>query len=446
MKQYVVGVLLSCLVMTQSFAMDGNHFYRAQLLHGLPRKVSSKIKTSLAVRYAEGEGTRSYGPASTRGSLLSVHGAFDLTRLGTNLNDFTSKVATAAKWNPTGGGTFLNRGTITGANDGLFDVDGKFTTANLSLHLQQTLFSGFYLQAYVPFSKLELKDIKLKNRGAATVNGVDMATFISTELPTILQENGIKGGLTAPMKKMGLGDPVISGGWEGSTKRLASMVTDVAGYMQVGISLPAAASRKAHYIFDLPRGNNGHFGFVGRGAAEACFFGLVTLGAQVGSTTFLGATQTVRLKTDKAQSGWIGLTPAQVKEDLGSIWDLGGYVSVDKIIKGLRAMVGYSVTRQEATRYQVRDGDYLKTFIAAQAALNPAVLVSQDDYANSDDRLKPWEMQTLHAAIRMDICKLLNTSFDALLGLEAAIPLGGKRAWHVPLFGGTLGASLTFQF
>jgi hypothetical protein len=125
---------------------------------------------------------------------------------------------------------------------------------------------------------------------------------------------------------------------------------------------------------------------------------------------------------------------------------LGGYVSIDKLVTGLRAMVGYSLTRQERTHYAVRDAQYLKTFIDAQRAANPPVLISQDDYANSDSRLKAWEMQAFHAAIQMDTQELFDTAFSGLARIEIAVPLAGKRALKTTMVGGTIGASLVLNY
>ncbi len=424
-------------------AADGQHFYRTSFLQKLPKRVAAGSTTTVALRVAEGRSHSSFDPAGKTSPLLNVIGATDLVRLGSNITDFTGKPETANKWDSSKPFADL---TGIGPKDGLFDIEGKFRTSSVSFHLQQSLFSGFYVQVGAAVSRLVLSNIELKHLGAATVKGVPIANFLATGLPAILNENGFEGGMPTERKKTVWQDPVVSGGWAGSTKRLAPLVSDAAGYMEVGVSLPTAPRKNANRLFDFAAGNNGHFGLVGRVGAEACLLGLVTLGAQAGSTTFIDAMQTVRLATDKAQNGWVALTKARVKEELGSLWDLGGYVSIDKLVTGLRAMVGYSLTRQERTHYAVRDAQYLKTFIDAQRAANPPVLISQDDYANSDSRLKAWEMQAFHAAIQMDTQELFDTAFSGLARIEIAVPLAGKRALKTTMVGGTIGASLVLNY
>ncbi|NDD54886.1 hypothetical protein EBZ39_13650 [bacterium] len=442
MKRYSLCVMLSTLLCSGLSALDTQQFYRSGFVHAVPRQVPNQPTASLEVRLGSGSAHRSFGPHERKTGLFNAHGPFDVVRLGQNLQDLTSKPVTARYWGAAGR-PFDDLSTLQ-PGDGLVEVSGNFHTTTVDIALKQTLFSGFYAEALVPCSELKVHGVSLKNIGSGTVKGVPMnTTFLNTDLPAILAENGLK-GLSGVTRDMGVADPILSLGWEGFAKRVAAEVSEAGGYLQVGVSLPAASGKDHHQIFDVPRGYNGHVGFLGRGAAEACLWGVITVGVQAGVHNFLHLNRDVRLKTDKAQNGWILLEQARVKEDLGSLWDVGGYLSLNNAIKGVRALVGYHFTRQEETRYQVRDANYLKTYIAQQALNN--VFISKDDFANSDTRLNAWEAHVMQLALRFDSSELVQTAWSVQAAIEYNYPLFGRNAWVTPMVGGTLGASLSFNF
>ncbi len=453
MKRFFLLVVACCVLAPGVMAVDTHVFYRAGLMPDMPRHYSGSTKNDdktqpiqVVLRVASGSTRDAFDGHEKKTALFNAHGAFDVLRLGNNLQDLTGKQETSSLWNPTTGTWRANELTALSASDGKIVYSGRFSTTDVSLIGQVPLFSGLYAQACVPFSKLTVDSIAFKNQGASTVKNINIDTFMKTTLPLVLAENGIN-PIGDIRRDLSIGDPVLSVGWEGYSARLAPLVTEVAGYMQLGVSLPVADSAKQSVVFDLPHGYNGHLGCIGRGAIEANFFDWVTLGVQAGSSIFFPDRRDVPLKTDKAQNGWIVLEKVRVKEDFGSQWDVGGYLCITKIVKGLRALVGYTFTRQEATTYVVKDGNYLKDYRAAQLALpDGAVFVSQDDYANSDTRLQGWESQVLRTALQVNTAEMFGSSLGALAGIEYNIPILGKYSWATDMTAGSLGCSFVLNF
>ena len=442
MKRVIVGALVSCVVASGLQALDTQAFYRAGLMQRLPALKEQK-PVQIALRVASGSTRDAFDGHEHKVPLFSAYGKFDLLRLGTGLDasDLVSKTTTNAFWGSSGHWADLSSGV--GELDGKVDVSGRFVTTDVALTAKVPVFFGLYAEALLPFSKLTIDNIKITNRGAATVKSRRMDDFINTSLPLILAENGLTSLTKTIVHDLSIADPVLALGWEGYAARLAPLVTEVAGYVQLGLSLPAASGKDQAMPLDIARGYNGHVGCLGRAAAEAQFFDCVTLGVQAGSSIFFPDRRQVRLKTDIQQQGWLQLKKVTVKEDYGSIWDIGGYVGVAKIVTGLRALVGYSFTRQEVTTYTVKDADYLKDKVAAAHAELP---VSVDVYANSDQRLRGWEQHVMRMALQVDTGEMFNTAIGGLVRLEYSIPVLGKYSWATDMVAGSLGCSFVWNF
>lgn len=456
MKRLMLLAAASCMVVPGVLAIDTQLFYRAGLMPDLPRHFAKKSPAQVSVRAASGSTHTSFDGHENKTALFNANGAFDLLRLGSNLDnlDRATMPQTFAFWHPTTGywgSTALATpaGKALSANDGKVVYGGNFTITDASVQAQVPVMYGLYVQAFVPFSKFTVSNIKPTILGATDPLGQNMANFITTSLPLILKEHGIQ-PITDVRRSWDIGDPVLSLGWEGYSARLAPLVTEVAGYMQFGLSLPAASAKDPNVIFDLPRGHNGHLGCIGRGALEANLFDYLTVGVQAGSSVFFHARRNVRLKTDLNQNGWIALEKVRVSEDYGSLWDLGGYVGVNKLVKGLRALVGYTFICQERTSYDVRDAGYLATKIEAERqkaiASQPYEFVLPNHYADSDSRLQGWETHVVRAAVQVNTAEMFGSGLGVLASVEYNLPVLGKYSWTTDMIAGSLGCSFSLNF
>lgn len=449
MKRYLCLVVSSVVFLSRVYGFDMPTAYRPACVQLQPRAVPERVTTDVSVRWSHGLAHSSFGGSDKRTALFNAHGAFNLLALGNNLNqiDPIKQPVTHNLWGAAPAGTLRPAVLpVLQPNDGQFVVAGRYRTTGGDVLLKQTLLHGLYAHAYVPFKSYTIDNVAFKNLGASVVRGVNMDTFVTDRLPAVLNEQGLAG--IDGSKRQGFGDPVISLGWEGFSAEMSDILSNVAGYAQIGVSLPAAKKRNPDQIFELPLGYNGHIGAVGRVALEACFFKAITVGVQAGSTTFLRENMDVRLHTDittdHAQNGWIVLQKAHVKEDLGSLWDLGIYLKADKLVKGVAATVGYAYSKQEQTSYKVNDTAYLKAYVAAQVAANS--FISQNYYANSDSRLKGWNMQTLFGALSVNTREAFGTSVGLLCSLEYNYPIAGKYTWVTGVAAGTAGFSVMYNF
>lgn len=461
-KRVFTRIATVCMISACTFlsvqAFDMPSFYRAPLFQ---TEATSKVKnwtTVLSARLAYGQTSDSFDKDEETTKLFNDRGAFDLLRLGLNIEDIASKPTTNIYWGT--GGLFENPydTTIFEPNDGKFKCGGEFTITELDLDLKQNLMWGFYAHLYVPFKDLKIDKIEEKNLGRGVVNTVNMDDFVKTDLPKILEENGLK-KITPSFKDSGCGDVALSVGWQGYSHKLLGFLSSAGGLVQCGVVIPAASRQDVTKVFSLPLGYNEHVGIVSRLAAEVTVSNMFALGIQAGSTIFFKDNRDIFLKTEKQQNGWIFLQKARVKEDLGSFWDAGGYIKANLFVKGLDFLIGYSFSKQERTSYEVNDSNYLKTaqaeILAQLQGADPVhigtdapniMLISQNDYANSDARLGGWEIQTIHLVAQYDMSEAIKGGWGPLFKLEFNCPIWGKYSWATWTVAGTLGFTVTFNF
>jgi hypothetical protein len=417
------------------------------------QNVTQKVKnwtTEVSVRVGTGSTYDSFNDHEEKKSLFSGTGPFNLVRLGTNLDDITSKPVTNEFWGTNG--TFTNLTNLEEL-DGKALFGGRFRATEFDLCILQNLFWGFYVHVFVPYKDYHIDRIATKLLGSPTVNGVSMETFLNVDLPLILKENGLK-RYDAPFKKSEIADGSFSVGWHGYKNDLCGMVSSLGGLLQLGAIAPFAANNEVNTVFAIPLGYDHQPGVLGRIAAEVGFWNIFKLGAHFGSLTFFRKNKKLRLKTDKHQNGWIILEKSKGSVDFGSFWEVGGYIKIDQLVKGLAFIVGYSFVKQERTKIHVKDHEYLETL--RKDAFDPNIvyigtngpnvrLFSQDSYANSDRRLHGWDMQTLHLVASYDMSYAIKGGWGPLFKVEYSYPIVGKHCWTTDFIAGSLGFTVSLS-
>ena len=184
-KYRLVALIIVCIT-TPVRGIDLPTWYRGSIFQGLPRTDIRDWTAQLEVQYSQGTSGGSRNDRERQTNLLNVHGAFDFTRLGFNLDGLTA-VSKPKTWqhlrnvnsdeadNPpfVGFGTqdlgefaeFASNDECTLPHTGIFGVDGKLLTSQIDFVYTQNLFSGFYAQLYVPIRRVRLSDITLKHLG-----------------------------------------------------------------------------------------------------------------------------------------------------------------------------------------------------------------------------------------------------------------------------------------
>lgn len=444
---------LSLLVFINVQGFDVPTRYRTPLFQP---DVTKKIKnwaTEFFVRFGSGSTSESFHGDGDTTELFNDHGPFDVVRLGIGLEDITTKPVTNNYWGV--GGTFSQLDTLK-PTDGKVIFGGHFDITQIDFVMRQNLFWGLYAHIYAPYKSIEIDKISTRNIGAANVLGVNIDEFLSPkgDLPIILSENGLE-PFNKPFKESEFSDIVVSLGWHDYKADLECLVTSLGGYMQGGCLIPCASEQDLNKVFAIPLGYNQHTAIVGHGALEVGLWNVFKLGAQGGAIIFFKTDRSVRLKTNKLQNGWIILEKSRAAVEPGTVWNAGGYFKVDQLVKGLAFIIGYSYTKQEETTVHVKDAQYLKT--VRQNALDPntvfiaenapnAILISQDDVANSDLRLDGWTTQALHFLASYDMSEAIKGGWGPLFKLEYNYPIIGSFSWKTSYFAGSIGFSVAFNF
>lgn len=437
----VVGVCVS----TTAIAFDQPTQFRAPFLNEIISENRNDWVSTLSARIATGSTRDAFNAHEQKKPLFNAYGPCKLAHLGLGLQNVAdaSRPQTSALWS--GAGRFADPSNInTATTHGDAEFAGHFKVRECDVIMQQNLMWGLYVQGYLPCKEYKIDSIVAKNVGAATVNTVNMATFIRDTLPEVLKENGFV-PYDKAWSKTGFGDAIVSLGWHGTTDSLEGLVSRISGFMHIGGLIPTGARRDENVIFAVPLGSNGHWGVVTRAAGELEVWNSFSLGAQVGSTLFFSKMHTMRLHTDrlKKQNGWIALEKGRADVDQGSMWDAGAYVKVGgNFVKGLALVIGYSFVNQEDSHVHVKDAAFLKDVITQQAALAQPNFVSQDDVANADNRFNSWQTQTLHCSLQYQP----SLKVSPLFKIEYAHPVVGKYSWATAMTSGTLGLSMDWGF
>jgi hypothetical protein len=256
--------ILSCSLFISSFlfqslpALDVPVFYRTPYFQGQPAASVDDWAVFLKAHYAQGSTCKSWNSHSKRSSLFSSHGFFDIGKLGLNQDNLIKLPLTNAQW---GAGAPLANGPAIPV-----EFTGKFRLQEFDVTWRQNLFSGFFAHVSLPFKELKLNDIGFINHGEAIVSGVNVDNFLNNQLDPILKENGLA-PVKTPFKKSGVGDLVITGGWQGETETDVSFIDRLSGLLQAGLLVPLAGKRDINRVFALPLGHDQYLGALGARAA-----------------------------------------------------------------------------------------------------------------------------------------------------------------------------------
>ena len=441
--------IFSCLSHA-ALALDFTTFYRSSMMQDIPIKGDeTNWQTSLYVVGLGGSTWDSFNSDGHKRPLYDAHGYFDLTRLGTNVED---KTATMLKyWSVNDDGTaYFDTPNLPdpSSNDGKYSFSGKFQTLECNVRLRQNIVYGFYLHAFLPLKELKLTNIAGENKGSIVVNGIPMETFYTGDLKTILNDVGLR-PLTDSYKSSGIGDVTIGAGWQGFIDKLPKGIfTSFSGFFELGGAMPTATERDPNRVFAIARGFNHEWMAYFRANIQAGFWDVFNVGLEFGSTMIIRDTKHIRLQTDKDQNGWIKLQYGKALVDPGSLWDVGCYIQAgEKLMHGFSIIVGYTYTMQETTHLEIRDNDVLSTYAANQLAIKPyGNFVSKDDIINSDKNLLRWDAHLLHFVAQCDVGALTSSWIKPLIRLEYDIPVVGKYSWATDIFSGTAGVRMDWKF
>ena len=428
--------------------------YKSGSLNMTPRKNSDNWITTVDVRYGQTETRDGFNANSERTSALDIFGRTDLTRLGYGLEGLNAAMAaTYPLWALGYAAPALTGGA--GALDlvalqNLIKTTGRVSASELTLNIEQNLFSGFFGQCYIPFRQMTVDNIGYEVIGnqvmPAPANNV--TNFVTTSLTPIMGEQGMEYPLSS-YKKQAVSELVLGLGWQGFNNQGFGVIDDATGRIFVGAIIPGAGKQDTSYMTGFPLGYDGFWGVHTRLELEVGLKKVIALGAASSINIFFIDTRNARVMSDveKKQTGILSFAQARVDVDQGAVWDVSAFAKLHKVFYGLTAQAGYSFSRQEKTCLTIKDNDYLKSAGIRYQAMVPPQFLSREDVINNDERLQSWERQMLHLAIGYDFS--LHNPAPAItpyLGFEYGYPIDGQRVMVGKYLGGTASVQLKMLF
>ncbi len=442
-------------------ATDLPVFYRAPFFQAFHDQ-QPDWTTQLSVRFGAGHSRSGWNHGEHKTSFLNMYGPTDLTRLGLGL-EFSDKAPKTKEYWGTTGNVFLKDENLKGmsGDDGKLAIEGKLKVYDLGFTVKQSIFSGFYVQAYIPVRRAKLEELKVKNLGSEVLKDKDGSDFLNVNdfvegkntydnagLPVVLKENkfAFENFEKSHFKETTVPDVMLSVGWQGKGSENFGYIDLIRGFMQAGIIAPMSGRKNEDLLFSIPLGYNDFWGFNAQASAEVALWKIV-VGAHAGVNVFLPSSRVVRMKTDPDQSGWTVLGKARAKVDKGTMWNVSGYVKAHQIYEGLSVLVGYTYVHQEDADLLVKDGSFLNSVVEAGKTKDPTkpVYISKEGIVNSDQRFRNWNQQTIHVLAEYNARVHTDSWFAPMVRVEYACPVVGKRSGSVDMLAGTLGVQITWD-
>jgi len=194
----------------------------------------------------------------------------------------------------------------------------------------------------------------------------------------------------------------------------------------VGVLAPTGKKQCAERVFDLPLGYNGHIGFPIKMDVSFGAYDWFTFGFHLGVIPFANKSQTVQVKTDINQRGYIKLARACACVNQGPLWEAGLYAQADHICHGLSFGVGYSFAHQNGS-----------TVTPRSSVFTPSIV-------NTDSMFHEWSMSTLNFMAEYDFAQE-GSKWGPRLGIFYNREVGGKRVFNTSMVGGSFGLDIAIN-
>lgn len=415
-------------------ATDNAHSYKSANLHRNPSTVWFDDLHYYEIKdwFQKIDSNIMYGDASScwdknghSTNILNSTGAYDLREAFQNV-DLTNVA------NPYLGIIQNVKGLVgNDANDFKLSFNGKFETWESNYQVRKNLKWGLFLEARVPMRNVRIKNVSYTDltTDLAAPQAAQWQQFINN-FDGVLNEFGIKPHATE-FSKSGLGDVSMLLGWEDIFEKKDDNGDDVISLWlsaRLGFLAPTGERVKTDYIFALPTGYNDHWGLTGSLELDLGILPWLSIDFFGGFTWFFDDNhRDVRMKTSNSQNGFIIIEKGIAKEDMGTLWYLGGDVKFDHFWEGLSALVGYSYNRQEETELTPQDTTRF-----------------DKDVVNTDSRLNGWYTHVIHFMLDYDISIHMSktTKWAPRINVFYDLPVDGKNAFKTDVFGAGLGIDL----
>lgn len=392
MKLWSHKVLIYLLISTirgpiSLYGFAEGHFYRARCFQDEPHTHQAGIST-LRARFLGTSTRTSFDGHGHKVPLLSLFGPIHLPSFGIDTpceNLFLSSLFSLTEAQFEG---FLN-----------FD-------------------QGFFAHAYVPVRSITLTDIEPLGSNRSDHEALEALT-------QKLKNRGLR---LESVRKSGVGDLVVLGGWGWTTYNLSS-ADFFETELQAGVLFPTSKRNDLTLVTDfVPIGYDGHWAIPLITHIATGYLNWITMGFRSETLFFFSKTQPTRLKADDEQYGLIRTKiDSSARTEAGILWDVSVYFKADHFMKGLS--LAFEYTHEHKNRSHVHPS---KSKVNKRAA-------------NEDPLLSGWTMNIFHVALEYDWSYEDNPS-GPCLGLEYNYVINGKHIFNASTTAGYVGLNLTWDF
>jgi hypothetical protein len=425
-KQTRIFQLLALMILPSNiYAFDDHHFYRASYLFDEPRFEKSWLGT-FETWIGAGEACDGYDSLSNSVALFDIWGVQNMRVLGNGVPD--KDINNSADL------ALINLAALPA--NGCFaklSFPGTFKIIEGGFRYFQNYACGFFTEFQLPVRSMlscpaPFLDLSPENNVCCPNRSSPQWQEFLRQFDAILTRYNL---CYCPSKQTGLGDLIMLWGWTRNFQQ-TEVLDFVDTTIKAGVLLPTAPCKNEDYIFAIPLGYNGHFGFPFSFDMSLGLYGWFSAGFHAGALAFLDRNACKRIKTDINQSGILKLAKANVTVESGAIWDLGGYIKADHLGKGLSITLGYTFVSKQADH------------ICSNTDCPPPNILIDANIANHDETLQGWNMNTFHLFIEYDFNRE-NYMFGPRVGFIYNVVLRGSNIFNNNIVGGTFGLDIAWR-
>lgn len=410
-------LFLALLVAPLAHAYDNTHFYRAPYFWGEPRFEREKLSSANAylgwARAKTGRDSR-----GKRVSILDIYGPYNMHKSGCGVPGLDPKNELDE--------ILINLCAVEDVSDlfGNLSFTGSFHDFEFITEYYQNIYNGFFLHLFLPLRKLKITDIRFTDLTPKSEEDIPQWQDFKDNFQAILNRHDLS---IAPFNRTGLGDFSITGGWARNyedTETLDFIDIDA----RIGILFPTGKQKDENKVFSLPQGYNGHYAVPLIFNSSLGLWDWFTAGFHISALFLVDRTRTIRLKTDKEQSGFIRIAEGKAEVDPGSYLNVELFTKADHIYHGLSIYLVYHFNFRERTCIIPKDTE----------AFNKRIV-------NCDKVFDDWYMNSFQFGLEYDCSKKLS-DIGPRIGVFYNHVISGKRIFNADLKYSYLGFDAAWCF
>ncbi len=403
-------LLFSLIAIVSLYAEDIVHFYRATPLFPEPR-FERDLLFSIDVSIGGGATSTARNGRGDLVPLFSIFGPQELIGMNIGLpplqiSDLDQKIHE------------LNTLYAQGVRQ-YTDLDGHFSITEGYIQLTSTILYGIIAQVVLPIRTLHLgPEISQSPAAQVVTTHESLGAWLDRLLSTYHINN-------TPYHKTGIGDLAALIGWTINYQD-TNTIDFVDFTIKAGCTMPTGKKRDPYVLYSLPHGYNGHWGFPITTQFSIGIFDWITIGIHGEIIPFTSRTQTVAMKTDPSQSGYMKLAYSDAQVALGTHWWYGLYLKADHVVKGFSLTCAYSNAGQRDTQLTPLNTQFSTAII------------------NNDPAYAGWNMHTVHLGAEYDFTKE-GDAIGPRVSFYSNLPVSGTRIFNTTMNGFGIGIDFVFR-